>query len=123
MRRLSESFPRDTESLLLAYEESKSIVEFINHEFGREGIQNLLGNMRAGYETDAAVLKSFSVPFDELERRWHIHLRKKITWFTYLANNLYVILFFFAALITIAGFVRLMIRKRRYGEDESAHEA
>lgn len=123
MRRLSGSFPRDTESLLLAYEESKSIVEFIHHEFGREGIQDLLGHMRAGYEIDAAVLKSFSVPFDELERRWHIHLRKKITWFTYLANNLYGILFFFAALITIAGFVRLMIKKRRYGEDESAQSS
>ena len=120
MRSLTDSFPRDTESLLLAYEESKSFVEFINHEFGKEGIQSLLGHMRSGYETDAAVLKSFSVPFEEIERRWRVHLRKKVSWFTYLANNLYGIIFFFAALITIAGFVRLMVRKRRYGKDESS---
>lgn len=118
MKRLSQSFPRDKESLLLAYEESKSFVEFINHEFGRERILDLLGHLREGSEIDGAVLKSFSIPFDELERRWHTHLRKKITWFTYLANNLYTILFFLAALITIAGFVRMMIKKRRYGEDE-----
>jgi hypothetical protein len=118
MRRLTQSFPRDKESLLLAYEESKSFVEFINHEFGRKGIQDLLGHLQAGSEIDGAVLQSFSIPFDELERRWHIHLRKKITWLTYLANNLYTILFFLAALITIAGFVRVMIKKRRYGEDE-----
>jgi len=118
MKRLSQSFPRDKESLLLAYEESKSFVEFINHEFGRERILDLLGHLQAGSEIDGAVLKSFSIPFDELERRWHNHLRKKITWFTYLANNLYTILFFLAALITIAGFVRMMIKKRRYGEDE-----
>jgi hypothetical protein len=118
MKRLSQSFPRDKESLLLSYEESKSFVEFINHEFGRERILDLLGHLREGSEIDGAVLKSFSIPFDELERRWHTHLRKKITWFTYLANNLYTILFFLAALITIAGFVRMMIKKRRYGEDE-----
>ena len=118
MKRLSQSFPRDKESLLLAYEESKSFVEFINHEFGREGILDLLGHLQEGSEIDGAVLKSFSIPFDELERRWHTHLRKKITWFTYLANNLYTILFFLAALITIAGFVRMIIKKRRYGEDE-----
>lgn len=118
MKRLSQSFPRDKESLLLSYEESKSFVEFINHEFGRERILDLLGHLREGSEIDGAVLKSFSIPFDELERRWHTHLKKKITWFTYLANNLYTILFFLAALITIAGFVRMMIKKRRYGEDE-----
>lgn len=118
MRVLSQSFPRDKESLLLAYEESKSFVEFINHEFGRKGIQDLLGHLQAGNEIDGAVLKSFAISFDELERRWHIHLRKKITWFTYLANNLYTILFFLAALITIGGFVRMMLKKRRYGEDE-----
>ncbi len=118
MKRLSQSFPRDKESLLLAYEESKSFVEFINHEFGRERILDLLGHLQEGSEIDGAVLKSFSIPFDELERRWHTHLRKKITWFTYLANNLYTILFFLAALITIAGFVRMIIKKRRYGEDE-----
>ena len=123
LRVLSQSFPRDKESLLLAYEESKSFVEFINHEFGRKGIQNLLGHLQNGNEIDEAVLKSFAISFDELERRWHIHLRKKITWFSYLANNLYTILFFLAALITIGGFVRMMLKKRRYGEDESAQSS
>jgi len=123
MRGLSQRFPRDRESLLLAYEESKSFVEFIYHEFGQGGIQDLLGNLQEGNEIDEAVLNSFSVPFVELEKRWQIHLRKKITWFTYLANNLYTVLFFAAALITIAGFVRLMMKKRKYGEDEPAQSA
>ena len=123
MRVLSQSFPRDKESLLLAYEESKSFVEFINHEFGRRGIQDLLGHLQTGNEIDEAFLKSFAISLDELERTWQIHLRKKITWFTYLANNLYTILFFLAALITIGGFVRLLLKKRRYGEDESAQSS
>ena len=118
MRRLSRSFPRDDESLLLAYEESKSFVEFINQEFGQRGIRNLLKNLQGGNNIDEAVFNTFSVSFDELERRWHTHIRRNITWFTYLANNLYTILFFAGALITIAGFVRIILKKRRYGEDE-----
>ena len=118
MRRLSRSFPRDDESLLLAYEESKSFVEFISQEFGQKGIRNLLKNLQGGNNIDEAVFNTFSISFDELERRWHSHIRRNITWFTYLANNLYTILFFAGALITIAGFVRIILKKRRYGEDE-----
>ena len=118
MRGLSRSFPRDDESLLLAYEESKSFVEFINQEFGQRGIRNLLKNLQGGNNIDEAVFNTFSISFDELERRWHSHIRRNITWFTYLANNLYTILFFAGALITIAGFVRIILKKRRYGEDD-----
>ena len=118
LERLSVSFPRDEKSLLLAYEESKSVVEYIGNEFGRDGILNLLQHMRDGYEIDVAIQRSLSVRFDGLERKWHSHLRKKITWFTYLATNLYTILFFLAALITVFGFVRVVIKKRRYVDDE-----
>ena len=76
--------------------------------------------MQDGYEIDVAVQKSLSVRFEELERHWHSHLRNRITWFTYLARNLYGILFFFAALITVVGFVRLVIKKRRMEEEESS---
>ena len=114
---LDKRFPRDEKSLLLAYEESKSIVEFITQEFGRKGLLDLLKHMEDGDEVEVAMLKSFSIPPDELQRRWHTHLKKKITWFAYLASNLYGILFFLAALITIAGFVRVVIKKSRY-EDE-----
>ena len=117
LRRLEKRFPRDEKSLLLAYEESKSLVEFITQEFGRKGLLDLLKHMEDGDEVDMAILKSLSIPPDELQRRWQTHLKKRITWFTYLASNLYGILFFLAALITVAGFVRVVIMKRRY-EDE-----
>ena len=117
LRRLDKHFPRDEKSLLLAYEESKSLVEFITQEFGRKGLLDLLKHMEDGDEVDVAILKSFSISAGELQRRWHTHLKKRITWFTYLASNLYGILFFVAALITVAGFVRVVIKKRRY-EDE-----
>lgn len=115
---LTESFPEDKKSLLLAYEESKSFVEYINSKFGRNGILNILKYLKDGYEVDVAILKGLSIPLDELESRWHSHLRKRTTWFTYLTTNLYGILFFLAALITICGFIRLLIKKRRYKDEE-----
>jgi hypothetical protein len=120
LRALERHFPEDEKSLLLAYEESKSIVEFIDHQFGRDGILELLGYLQDGHQLDEAVVKSLSMPFAELQRRWQSHLREKITWFTYLAKNMYGLLFFLGALITIAGFVRVVLKKRRYGEDESS---
>ncbi|MDY6844602.1 MAG: hypothetical protein SVW57_10975, partial [Thermodesulfobacteriota bacterium] len=46
------------------------------------------------------------------------HLQQKITWFTYLINNLYEILFFLAALITIFGFIRRLKKRKAYDDDE-----
>lgn len=120
IRSLNDTFPGSEESLLLAYEQSKSFVDFITHEFGKDGILNLLKHLTDGDDIEVAVRKSFSVSFDELERRWQNNLRKRITWFTYLANNLYGILFFFAALITIVGFVRVVIKKKKYGKEEES---
>jgi hypothetical protein len=122
IRSLSENFPEDEESLLLAYEESKSFVEFIIHEFGRDGLLSLLKHLEDGNDIEEAVQRTFSLSFDDLERRWQSHLRKRATWFTYLANNLYGFLFFFAALVTIGGFVRVLIKKKRYGREEESQD-
>ena len=118
IRELMESFPEDKRSLLLAYEESRSLVEYIHGKFGLEGIRSILANLKDGHEVDVAILKSLLIPLDELERKWHAHLRRKTTWFTYLTANLYVILFFLAALITIVGFIRIIIKKRRYYDSQ-----
>jgi len=119
---LTDRFPQEERFLLLAYEQSKSFVEYINREVGAYGIRRILEHLRDGDEVDVAILEVLSIPLDELERRWHSHLRRKTTWFTYLSTHLYGILFFLAALITIYGFVRVLIKKRRRYEDEDEEE-
>ncbi|GBE36444.1 hypothetical protein BMS3Bbin07_00591 [bacterium BMS3Bbin07] len=114
---LAEGFPKDKKSLLLAYEESKSIVEYMGREYGSKGVLEVLNNLKNGDGVDAAIQKALKIPVQELEIRWHKQLKRRITWFTYLSNNLYEILFFLAALITIAGFIRLLMRKRNYKDD------
>lgn len=118
LKDLAERFPEDKEALLLAYEESKSIVEYINREFGTSAIPRILHYLENGDEVDVAVQKSLSIPLEELEGRWQIYLREKTLWIIYLGDNLYTILFFFAALITIYGFIRLLIKKRMYKDED-----
>ncbi len=115
---LTERFPQDEKSLLLAYQESKSIVEYIDGEYGSTGLLHILNNLRDGNEIDIAILESLSIPVDELEKRWHDYLKKRTTWFTYLSSHLYQFLFSFASLVLIYGFIRFLIQKRACKDDE-----
>jgi hypothetical protein len=114
IRALTHRFPGDRESLLLAYEESKSLVSYIIDTYGFEGILRTLDYLEEGYEWEPAILRGLSVTFDELERDWHRHLKKRLTWFTYLINHLYEVLFFLGAVIMIYASVKFMLRKRAY---------
>jgi hypothetical protein len=110
---LDRGFPHREQDLILAYEESRSFVDHIIGKFGKEGIFEILRYMKKGEDMNAAVLRSFSIPFRDLEKGWHSALKRRMTWFTYLSYNLYEILFAFAALITIYAAIKLILRKRR----------
>lgn len=118
LKDLAERFPEDKEALLLAYEQSKSIVEYINREFGTSAILQILHFLKNGDEIDVAVQKSLSIPLEELEGRWQNHLREKTLWIAYLGDSLYTILFFFAALMTTYGFIMFLIKKRAYKDED-----
>ena len=115
---LAVVFPQDKQALLLAYEESKSFIEYIVSQFGNDGIIEILMNLKNGHEIDSAIQKGISISLYELEKNWHAHLSKGITWLIYLSNNLYEILFFLAALITILGFMKLLKRKFDYKDGD-----
>ncbi|MBC8418728.1 MAG: peptidase MA family metallohydrolase [Pseudomonadota bacterium] len=119
---LARGFPRREEDLILAYEESKSFVDYIIGKFGREGVLKVLEGMKQGESVHAAVLRACSVSFEDLEKGWQSSLRRKMTWFTYLSYNLYEILFSLAALITVYGSIRIMLKKRRRMKEEMEAE-
>ncbi|MFH1950141.1 MAG: peptidase MA family metallohydrolase [Pseudomonadota bacterium] len=119
---LTRGFPRREEDLILAYEESKSFVDYIIGKFGREGVLKVLEGMKQGESVHAAVLRACSVSFEDLEKGWQSSLRRKMTWFTYLSYNLYEILFSLAALITVYGSIRIMLKKRRRMKEEMEAE-
>ncbi len=119
---LTQRFPGDKKGLRLAYQESLSIVEYIDKKFGTDGILQVMNYLKDGYSIEAAIPKALSIPLYELENRWHESLRKKYTWFIYLSSHLYQILFSFAAFVLIYGFIKLMIRRRAYRDEEDEEE-
>jgi hypothetical protein len=118
IRTLSNRFPEEKKSLQLAYEASNSFVEYIIKEHGIEGIERVIQHLNTGDTKESAFIAGLSVSLDDLEKGWHDTLRKRITWFNYVVNHLYEILFFLAALIMIYGFIRVFIKKRAYQEDD-----
>ncbi len=120
---LQHQFPRDKNALMLAYEQSKSVVEYLSSEYGSQGILDFLGLLQQGYDLKSAFALRFAIPFDEFQYQWRGHLKKNINWFTYLSIHLYEILFVSAALLTILGFVRMMIRRRAYSAEEDEEDA
>jgi hypothetical protein len=122
MRALADAFPRDEESLSLAYEASRSLVAYMIERFGVEGMIRILNRIKEGEDWETAISEALSVPFDELQRNWQHDLEKKLTWYTYLINNLYELLFFLAAVITSIGFVRAYLRKRAYMRQREGDE-
>jgi hypothetical protein len=113
-----ERFPSDERSLILAYEESKSIVEYIVRNYEREGILHVLEHLKEGNSVKESIQNGLSVPFPDLEKRWHVYLKREHTWFSYLSDNLYTILFSLAAVVTVYGFIRLLQKKRAYKDEE-----
>jgi len=111
-------FPQEEKSLLLAYEESKSIVEYIVNNYSEQGILQVLEYLKEGYSIDDSIQKSLSVSTSELEMKWLAHIKRKHTWFSYLSNNIYTILFFLAAVATVYGFIRLLKKKRAYVDED-----
>jgi len=73
IRALTDSFPQDKKHLMLAYEESKSIVEYIIGSFGKEAVLSVMNHLKDGAEVDEALLRGLSISLEELESRWHHH--------------------------------------------------
>ena len=118
---LRDRFPRDRDALVLAYEQSESIVAYIVAHFGLDGLIELLHHLHKGDHPDVAVSKALFTSMDQLEAAWQRDLGRGLTLFSILVNHLYEILFFLAALTTVYGFVRYLMKKKTYEEPD--HDA
>jgi len=110
---LRHYFPRDKNALLLAYEESKSIVEYIIREYGTRRMLRILYDLEDGQGLNAAISNRLYISLHELEAQWHKHLKQQISWILLLNAYFYQILFFLTALLLAAvGSVKLLKRRR-----------
>ena len=111
-------FPQDEPGLVLAYEESRSIVDYIVFRYGKNGITNLLTALKNGKPTQDAIMISLGIPLSTLEKDWRQSIRTWATLLVYIMGNIYSIIFFLAALATVAGYVRYRIRRKRFMKEE-----
>ncbi|MBI5674969.1 MAG: hypothetical protein HZC48_03920 [Nitrospirae bacterium] len=112
------NFPAEQNKLILAYEESKSLVEYIDEEYGSDKILLILKNLHEGDDINIAISNTLPVSLSALENEWHKHLKARYTWFYFFSDNLLWILFVFAALLTVIGYLRLRVRMRTHFKDE-----
>lgn len=115
---LERNFPAEQNKLILAYEESKSLVEYIDEEYGPDKILLILKSLHEGDDISRAISNSLPVSLSALENEWHKHLKKRYTWFYFFSDNLLWLLFVFAAALTVIGYLRLRIRMRTHFKDE-----
>ena len=116
--RLAAAFPEDAASLTLAYQQSRSFVQYLVNEFDQDALLVILGNLQKGNGIHEAVGNALPASLYELEGSWHDHLRTSWTWLTYLSTYLYPLLFSFTAMALVYGFIRFLIRKRAYRDEE-----
>lgn len=122
LSRLAERFPGDKMSLMLAYEQSKSVVAFIDRQFGKQAILNILSDLKNGETLETASIQSLSITITELEKQWLTEIESTPRWLIFLANNIYGILFFLAAVLTVVGFIRVLVRRKAYAKWEEDEE-
>jgi len=110
---LSSAFPEDREGLIIAYEQSLDLVRYITAAYGTRGLDHILDSLKKGRTMEEAVQEGLGIGMTELEKRWLSHLDPKISWLIYVSNNLYEILFFFAAILTLLAAAKTIARKLR----------
>ena len=118
LNNLKYRFPVSDKLFFMAYEESKSIVEFIIEKYGETGLLEILKQLKNGNEIEAAVQNSLSLTYDEFEKKWIDSLTDGSIWLAYLSLHIYNFVFLFAAGLTVFGFIRFLIKKKAYQDDE-----
>jgi len=119
---LTNRFPAERGQLILAYEESRSMTEYIGKSFGKGKIYRILDNMEHGQSFESAVQEVLSMPLTRVEENWRRDLGEHSSWYLLIANNLYEIIFVFMALITIYAFIAITIRRWNRARLEAGSE-
>ena len=115
---IGQTFPADRNNMVLAYEESLSFAKYLEGEFGSGSLKAIIKEMAKGANVSDAVMSITGKGLEEIEESWQIDVRAKTSWLVYIMGHFYELLFLLAALLTIVGFVRMVIKYRRYRDED-----
>ncbi len=117
-----DRFPEDDSLMVLAYEESRSFVEFLVKRKGIRTVLKLLEMLKKGIPPDRGVKGLYGLSLDELQHQWEASLRRPSLFVRFLGEHIYEMLFVLGAFLTVAGFCRFIYRRRRGFEDEEEED-
>ncbi len=115
-------FPDQPRPLILAYQESRSFIEFIGGEYGADRLRAVLHALESGKPPERAIEETLSVKIGEIERKWEAHLARRYSWPTYVADHLYWVLFFAAGIVTLLGYLKFRRRLKNYRDEEEEND-
>ncbi len=110
---LEARFPDDTDRLILAYEQSRSLVDFIALTYGRERLLLLLRDLGAGTAWQGAFSRSLGAPSDEIESKWREYVLGRSRWVYIAARHSHEMIFLGAALLTIFASIRILLSRKK----------
>jgi hypothetical protein len=121
---ISVTFPEPANRFSLAYEESRSFIEFIVKSYGEAKLLLIIHGLASDRDIENAVHEALGVSLNSLERQWRKGLDSEYSWVLYVAEHVYWLVFIFAAAITLGGFcvVRRRMKNYRDEEDEESTE-
>lgn len=109
---LCRGFSGDERTVLLSYEQSLSIVQFIVGRYGPEALRALLVELSEGTSIEDALLKTLSLNSEGLDTAWLDDLKDKAAWTGFFIGHLYEFIFLAGAVLLAVGFVRRLRKKR-----------
>lgn len=118
LKSLDLYFPQDERGMALAYDQSRSVIDFITSRYGKNSVQTILISLGQGLSVDDAIQVSLGTTLSGLEQDWRHSISTWPRLVAFVMANIYTLLFAFAAMSTVAGYVRYLIRKRRLREEE-----
>ncbi len=124
IEQLDRLFSGGQEAVALAYDASRSIVDYVVTQYGVDVLLRLLDGLKEGSpEVVFAAVAGRSLA--DIEDGWQRSLARADAWWLAASAYLYEILFFLAALMTCIAFIRQAIRRRRYvdAEDDGPEDA
>ena len=113
---LEVRFPADSFGRQLAYEQSRSIVGVMVQRYGDDFLPDLLARMTDGASAGEAFRAISGISLAEMEADWRQRQTAPLSWMGRVAGHIYGLLFFLAALATLAGYIRHRRRRRAYDD-------
>ncbi len=115
---LAARFPAAERARILAYEQSKSFVSYLAGEYGKEKLLEVLDRLASGKSTENAFYETYQKELEQMESSWRDSMGKNYNWLVYISSHLYEILFAAGALLTVAAFLKMVLRKHRYKDED-----